>query len=226
LLSKDNNPKLKWKILNSLIIKAENSYNIPDINLNGSIIIDDKDKANNFNIEYTSGVYKLLLDEYPTYDLKVHEIEKLYNDALSSDTYHISPKTDKNEFHFYQTNSQEIYSQVLKLQNKSNNCSDLLCNSFITVINQQFSIIFSYIINLIYTNSIIPKQLKIASIIPKHKNGSRNKIINYRPIANINILAKILERNMLNRIIPYILSNKLLHPNQYAYQKNVGLLIV
>ena len=78
--------------------------------------------------------------------------------------------------------------------------------------------------NLIYTNSIIPNQLKIALIIPKFKTGSRNSINNYRPIANINILAKIMEKNMLNRISFFIRSNNLLHPNQYAYQKHMSII--
>jgi hypothetical protein len=82
---------------------------------------------------------------------------------------------------------------------------------------------FSYLINLVYSNSIFPNKLKIAHIFLKYKAGNKNIITNYRPITNINILAKIIEKNMLLRIKSFINFNNLIHSNQFAYQKQKSI---
>jgi Reverse transcriptase (RNA-dependent DNA polymerase) len=69
----------------------------------------------------------------------------------------------------------------------------------------------------------IPSELKKAIILPKFKKGNKNNILNYRPIANINILAKLLERNMLVRIQKFAYKHNLINCNQFAYQKNINI---
>ena len=43
----------------------------------------------------------------------------------------------------------------------------------------------------IYKNKVVPEQWKISKIVPVFKKGSKNKIENYRPIANLCSTSKI-----------------------------------
>ena len=59
----------------------------------------------------------------------------------------------------------------------------------------------SKLFKLIYDNTTIPEQWKIAKTIPVYKNkGDKKDIENYRPIANLCSSSKIFERLILNRI--------------------------
>ena len=53
----------------------------------------------------------------------------------------------------------------------------------------------------IYNQNAIPEQWTIAKIIPLHKKGPKNKIENYRPIANLCSTSKIFERLILKRLL-------------------------
>jgi Reverse transcriptase (RNA-dependent DNA polymerase) len=124
---------------------------------------------------------------------------------------------------FENTNKTEIFLLIKKLKNKSNNNELVLCNSFVKVINSQICIIFSFFVNLFYNVAYIPLELKKALILPKHKKVKKNNILNYRPIANINVLAKLLVRNILIRIQKLAYVNNLIDSNQFAYQKNISI---
>ena len=52
----------------------------------------------------------------------------------------------------------------------------------------------------IYNQRSIPQQWLVSKIIPIHKKGPKNKLENYRPIANLCSTSKIFERLILRRI--------------------------
>ena len=53
----------------------------------------------------------------------------------------------------------------------------------------------------IYNQNKIPDQWSIAKVIPLHKKGPKNKIENYRPIANLCSSTKIFEKLILKRLL-------------------------
>ena len=55
-------------------------------------------------------------------------------------------------------------------------------------------------------------------IISLHKKEDPLNPKNYRPVAIVPILSKILERLIFNQTIQYLTENKLLHPNHHAYR--------
>ena len=190
--------KSKWKFLNSILKKGSNdSLFIPEISYNNILISDNKDIANLFNKEFSYGIREKLQEKFLNYDNLVQE--KLVNLKQIKNAKLINSDND-SMLKFDNTNKTEIFLQIKKLKNKSNNNDLVLCNSFVKVLNIQISTIFSFYINLFYNMAYIPFELKKATILPKFKKGNKNNILNYRPIANINILAKLLERNMLVRI--------------------------
>ena len=52
-----------------------------------------------------------------------------------------------------------------------------------------------------FTTGIVPSKRKIAKIVSLFKKNNPEYIENYRPVALISILAKLLEKLMYNRLI-------------------------
>jgi retron-type reverse transcriptase len=68
-------------------------------------------------------------------------------------------------------------------------------------------------------NGVFPERWKKAKIIPITKPGTQNsKDVNkYRPINLLNVVGKILEKALINRINHHIYSTEFLNKNQYGY---------
>ena len=60
--------------------------------------------------------------------------------------------------------------------------------------------------------------MKIARVIPIHKDGPKNNVANYRPISLLNSLSKVYEKLMYNRVISFLESNNSLFDMQYGFR--------
>ena len=78
------------------------------------------------------------------------------------------------------------------------------------------------IINKCFTEGLFPISEKAAAIRPSLKNSKLDKDVlkNYRPISNLTLLSKIIEKAILNQLMPYLEFNSILPCNQSAYRKN------
>ena len=79
-------------------------------------------------------------------------------------------------------------------------------------------------LSIIFNKSIqegtFPDLLKLAKIIPIHKNGSVFTVSNFRPISLLPIFSKIFERLVYDRLICFVKKHNILTPNQYGFQAN------
>ena len=125
-------------------------------------------------------------------------------------------------FVFFPTSSIEVKCVIKSLKNKGSSLHDI---SVLTL--KKNSDIFSEHISLLYNLSIetqtFPNLLKVASVIPGHKDGPRDNVDNYRPISNLPILAKIFEKLTLKRFSLFANSKGLIHENQYGFQKGKSI---
>ena len=75
--------------------------------------------------------------------------------------------------------------------------------------------------NQIWSNHVFPSLWRSALTIPFHKPGKdKQNPTSYRPIALTSCLCKLMERMVNTRLVWYLESNKLLHPNQYGFRRN------
>ena len=74
------------------------------------------------------------------------------------------------------------------------------------------------IINCSLTTGTIPIDWKIAKVSPLYKDGSRNEILNYRPISVLPVMGKILELIVHDQTMSLFCDNNLLDKNQAGFR--------
>jgi len=71
-----------------------------------------------------------------------------------------------------------------------------------------------------FHNSIVPHLKNLSSPLLKKPTLDKDELSNYRPISNLSLLAKIIERVFKARVSDHLTSNNLLNPHQSAYYKH------
>ena len=76
-----------------------------------------------------------------------------------------------------------------------------------------------HILNLSVQSRKFPTKWKVAKVVPLYKGkGSKFDTKNYRPVAILPILSKVLERAMFKQVLSYMDGNKLFNPSHHAYR--------
>ena len=68
-------------------------------------------------------------------------------------------------------------------------------------------------------SGVFPDEWKLAKVKPLYTKGDRYNIQNYRPVSIISLFAKLLERLMFNRLIPFLYENKILTEAQNGFMR-------
>ena len=76
------------------------------------------------------------------------------------------------------------------------------------------------------SSGVVPRELKIARVIPIFKTGDRGLFNNYRPVSVLSIFSKLLERVMYNRLLNFLNKYNILSINQFGFRKNQSLALI
>ena len=95
---------------------------------------------------------------------------------------------------------QEVSSIIEKLKNKTTLDTKI---SAIKLASDypKFNQALANIITSSFEEGIFPNELKLARVVPIHKEGSKTDVSNYRPISLLTSFSKIYEKIMHNRIV-------------------------
>ena len=126
----------------------------------------------------------------------------------------------KNYFSFHAVHPKEVDKVISELKNTNSVGLDFIDTKIIKLIRLEILPALTHIINLSISEQQFPDSWKKIKVIPLHKNGDTLDPKNYRPVAIIPILSKVLERVMFNQIIKYLSENNLLHPNHHSYRQH------
>ena len=77
-----------------------------------------------------------------------------------------------------------------------------------------------HICNMSLSNGVFPDVLKIARVVPIHKNGQTGDFNNYRPISVLPFFSKLLEKLVYNRMLKFIDDFNIIHDNQFGFRRN------
>ena len=157
-----------------------------------------------------------------------NKVKKIQNELHSNLTipnrlevnhYAINPDIRLDSFDLVTDN--ETSKTIMSLPNKQ--CKlDPMPTWFLKNNHLTFSPIIPKIINTSLLTGIMPASLKTALVRPGLKNPSLDteQWKSFRPISNLPILGKIIEKVVYKRLDQHISKHNLLDPNQSAYRKN------
>ena len=78
----------------------------------------------------------------------------------------------------------------------------------------------TYIFNLSLQKGCVPKDLKIAKVIPFYKTGDQKSFNNYRPISVLPCFSKILEKIVYKRMLLHLNKQHIFYRHQYGFREN------
>ena len=108
---------------------------------------------------------------------------------------------------------------VNSLLNKTSSGFDGLSTKNLKFIFPYISCVLLKIINKSLMSGVFPDILKIARVLPLHKGGSLDKMINFRPISILSSISKIFERLIFNKMYSFIEKYQILRNTQFGFRK-------
>ena len=120
---------------------------------------------------------------------------------------------------FFPTNETEVFEIISKLDRKSSSGIDEISNTLVKAAAKSIVPYLTIIINQSLSSGIFPKELSKAKVLPLHKKGSKIDVNNYRPISLLNVLSKIFERVIYDRLYSFFDKNNLFTCRQYGFRK-------
>ena len=112
----------------------------------------------------------------------------------------------------------ELMNVVNSLPNKTSSGFDGLSTKNLKLIFPYIPCVLLQIINKSFMSGVFPDILKIARVLPLHKGGSLDKIINFRPISILSSISKIFEHLMFNKMYSFIKKYQILGNSQFGFR--------
>jgi hypothetical protein len=120
---------------------------------------------------------------------------------------------------FEPTSSEEIKEVILSLKPGSASGYDGIKAKFIKKNVLFFSEILCQHVNDSFGNGVFPDALKVARVVPIHKDGSTDDLNNYRPISVLSVFSKIFEILIRKRLDSFLQTNNIISKNQFGFLK-------
>ena len=190
-LHSTSNPKKTWNIINKLTNSRVNNLS-PSQDLN----------ADDFNNYFSS--------------IGESTVKSLGNNCDDITWSHPPPMT---QFTFQEITVPTVEKMLHELGNDSS--SDVLGfdAKLLSLAHKIISPCLTKMFNLSQQTSKLPDDWKLARVTPLYKGkGSQNDHNNYRPIAVIAHVAKILERSVQRQLMHYMIINEYINIDQSAYR--------
>lgn len=120
---------------------------------------------------------------------------------------------------FENTDTVEVLEIISKLKLSAAGHDDIGA-SLIKSVSSSILEPLTYIFNLSLQTGSVPKDLKIAKVIPLHKSGDIRCFNNYRPISILPCFSKILDKLVYKRILAHLKEHSILYEHQYGFREN------
>ena len=200
-----NDPCKIWKIIRSLLPpKSKQSLNSQSNDL-------DNDSNNPVEVAENFNKFFCSIGENLAKDIPCQNNRKFMSylrNRNSSSMFLETPKLD------------EIIDSLKSLSVNKAVGQDNIPAFFIKTANLIIAPYLLILYDYAFSNGIFPDILKVAKVIPIHKNGNKNDPNNYRPIAILSSFSKILEKLIYQRLIQFLGKYNILIPSQYGFQRN------
>ena len=197
------NCKKTWTVIREIIGTKKEKSQLPDFfRENGNIITDYLEIANGFN-DFFSQVGPKLASEI--------ELSDVSYDSFLLDENPVS-------FNFSRISETDILKICNQLKPKLSSGVDFISNKLLKHIAPIIITPLHYLINLSLESGYIPRELKIAKIVPVFKDGDCHSFTNYRPISLISSFAKLLEKIVAKQLVGFLTSHNIFYKHQYGFR--------
>jgi hypothetical protein len=120
---------------------------------------------------------------------------------------------------FAAVNHDDVITCIARLPDKQSSC-DVLPSSVLKRVAAEVSPFLTYLFNRSFSTGVFPNRYKTAYITPiiKKPGAVPSDVCSYRPISNLPIASKLLERLVARQVVGHLKSNDLLPDRQSAYR--------
>ena len=203
-----NNSKKQWQMINNLLGRKSKTLDIHKLtNTDGTSVTTPGSIANTF-CEYFSTIASNLKNSTGTGTEQ--------NSNMNSYKHFLKDPVDRS-IYLRKVDPGEIYNIIRNFGDKST-CDTKI--EALKIANTAFTFTNSLakIINKSFKEGVFPEQMKIAKVIPIHKDGSKINVGSYRPISLLTTFSKIYEKLIHIRMLNFLESNNSLFDNQYGFR--------
>jgi hypothetical protein len=127
-----------------------------------------------------------------------------------------------SNFFMYPTCEQEVLTIVNNMKPKLSSGHDSLSPKLIRETSQHILSPLTHILNISMQYGTVPKQMKLAKVLPIFKSGEASDISNYRPISLLPVISKLLEKAVHMRLYKYLHKHKIFIPAQYGFRESLS----
>lgn len=125
-----------------------------------------------------------------------------------------------NSFVWYEVTPGEIQEIIRKCKLKNSSGLDSISIKIFKILSAEVSEPIAKISNLMFENGKFPQSMKEGVIVPIYKKNDPTRIENYRPVTILNVMSKILERVIYNRLLKFLNKFEILNKVQHGFRCN------
>ena len=192
-----------WKGIKSIIQTKNTNDSLPTCIFDNDVSITNPNHiANTFN-SYFSSIGETLQS-------KIHSSHLSFTRYLKNPNIHslfISP-----------TDSTEIQNLISNLKDGKASGPNSIPTVVLKQLNSEISIVLAKLFNLSFSTGVFPDILKISSVIPLFKKGSKLNCGNYRPISLLSNISKLIEKLMYSRLYSFLKIFNCLSELQFGFR--------
>ena len=123
-------------------------------------------------------------------------------------------------FEFSRISEIDILTICKELKPKLSSGADFISTKLLKQIAPIIITPLHYLINLSLESGYIPKEFKIAKIVPVYKEGGCHDFNNYRPISLLSSFSKLLEKIVSKQLVRFLHINNIMYRHQYGFRAN------
>ena len=197
--------KETWSVIKELLGMKKHKDQIPNFfRENENVINDYLDISNGFNTFFSQIGPKLAAD--------IPAPNCCFKTFLS----------DRNEsdFKFSKISETDILKICDSLKPKISSGADFISTKLLKQIAPMIITPLHHLINLSLETGYVPREFKIAKVVPVFKSGDKHNYNNYRPISLLSSFSKLMEKVVARQIIGFLNFHNLLYKHQYGFRAN------
>ena len=209
-----DSPKKYWEIVN----KVRGSGKSEEIK---EIVVEEETITVEMNPDRVASKFNEYFHDVPIKLLEKNEMFKRGEANLDAESL-TNAEQNKNQQRLeeFQLTEGDVIKHIRQLKNKKSVGRDGI-SAFIIKDNEKLMArVFAKLFNNSIKQGIFPSNLKNAVIIPVHKQGRKDLVENYRPIALQSPISKVFEACVKEKMLNFLDHINFFMPQQHGFRKN------